>query len=316
MPLPTDEKRLALAKEVVQSFDDLNGVHPGFRPAHAKGRLLSGAFSPTPEAAGLSKAVHFNTPSTPVVLRFSDFAGIPAAADNNPQQTTPRGCAFRFQLGAHQHTDIVAHSIDGFPVRTAPEFVEFLNAIRASGPDVPHPNPVEQFLGSRPKAIAFVQPRPIPTSFARENYFSVTAYKFIDSAGAVRHVRYRVVPGAGTEYLTDAQLATKGPDFLMEELAARLAAGPIVMQLWVQIAADGDIVDDATEHWPENRPQVLLGTITLTAPVPPDDVEGRRIIFDPIPRLEGVEPSADPLLEPRADVYVMTGKRRRAADGV
>jgi len=316
MPLPTDEKRLALAKEIVQSFDDLNGVHPGFRPAHAKGRLLSGSFSPTPEAAGLSKAVHFNTPSTPVVLRFSDFAGIPAAADNNPQQTTPRGCAFRFQLGEHKHTDILAHSIDGFPVRTAPEFVEFLNAIRASGPDVPHPNPVEQFLGSRPKALAFVQPRPIPTSFARENYFSVTAYKFVDSAGTVRHVRYRVVPGAGTEYLSDAQLATKGPDFLMEELATRIAAGPIVMQLWVQIAGDGDIVDDATEHWPENRPQVLLGTITLTAPVPPDDVEGRRIIFDPIPRLEGVEPSADPLLEPRADVYVMTGKRRRAADGV
>ncbi len=87
------------------------------------------------------------------------------------------------------------------------------------------------------------------------------------------------------------------------------------MQLWVQIAADGDIVDDATEHWPAERPQVLLGVLTLTTLVPNDDAEGARIIFDPIPRVDGIEPSADPLLEARADVYVMTGKRRRAAFG-
>ena len=37
MPLPTDEKRLALAKEVIAGFDKVNGHHPGFRPAHAKG---------------------------------------------------------------------------------------------------------------------------------------------------------------------------------------------------------------------------------------------------------------------------------------
>lgn len=86
------------------------------------------------------------------------------------------------------------------------------------------------------------------------------------------------------------------------------------MNLWVQIANDGDVVDDATEHWPAERPQVLLGVITLTGLVPENDPEGRRIIFDPIPRVEGIEPSADPLLEPRADVYLMTGRRRRAAD--
>ena len=42
--------------------------------------------------------------------------------------------------------------------------------------------------------------------------------------------------------------------------------------------------------------------------------EGRRIIFDPIPRVAGIEPSADPLLEQRADVYVLSGKRRREQD--
>ena len=226
------------------------------------------------------------------------------------------GCAIRFHLGPHAHTDIVAHSTDSFPTRTAEEFVEFLGAIHASGPDAPHPNPIERFLGSHPKALAFVQmPKPIPTSFARESFFSVTAYKFIDGAGSVRHVRYRVLPEAGNEYLDAAGATAKGPDFLMEELAQRLAGGPVKMRIEVQIAAAGDVVDDATVPWPAGREQILLGTVTLVNVVPKDDAEGSRIIFDPIPRVEGIEPSADPLLEPRADAYVMSGRRRRSESG-
>jgi len=315
MPLPTDPKRLALAERVVQELDDLNGaVHPGYRPAHAKGSLLAGFFNPTSEAAALSRAPHFHTPSSPVIVRFSDFAGVPGVPDNDPNFSSPHGCAVRFQLGEHIHTDIVAHSADGFPVRTAAEFVEFIHAIHASGPDVPHPTPIEQFLGSHPKALAFVQmPKPIPTSFARESYFGVTAHKFIDASGTSRHVRYRILPDAGNEYVDAEGAAAQGSNFLMEELADRLARGPIKMNIWVQIAKDGDVVDDATEHWPGERPQVLLGVVALTGLVPEDDIEGRRIIFDPIPRVEGIEPSADPLLETRADVYVMTGRRRRVA---
>jgi catalase len=316
MPLPTDEKRLALAKEVVQAFDDFHGVFPGHRPAHAKGILLAGTFVPTPDAAALSTAPHFQA-ETPVFLRFSDFAGIPMAADNDPNQGSPRGCAIRFRLGAHQHTDIVAHSTDGFPVRTAQEFIEFLRAIKASGPDVPHPTPIEQFLGSHPKALAFVQvPKPIPTSFAHESFYAVSAFKFINASGGTQYGRYRILPAAGNEYLTDEQAAARGPNFLMEEAANRVSSGTIVLQIWAQLAKEGDVVDDATVPWPADRPVVLLGTITLNQRVPDDDVEGRRIIFDPIPRVAGIEPSADPLFEQRADVYVVTGKRRRAQAGI
>lgn len=316
MPLPTDEKRLALAKEVVQAFDNVNGPHPGHRPAHAKGQLAAGTFTPAPEAAKLSRAPHFHAAETPVIARFSDSTGIPNVPDNDPSISGPRGLAVRFQLGDHVHTDIISHSTDGFPVRTAGEFAELLRAVHASGPNVPHPTPIEQFLGGHPKALAFVQtPKPIPTSFARETYFSVTAYRFIDPSGVERHVRYRLKPEAGNDHLDAAGAAAKGPDFLMEELAARLSAEPIKMQLWVQIAEEGDIVDNATEHWPEERAQVLLGVVTLNRLVPNDDADGKRIIFDPIPRVDGIEASADPLLEARGDVYLMTGRRRREEQG-
>ena len=316
MPLPTDEKRLALAGEVIETFDKVNGgVHAGFRPAHAKGQLIAGSFTPSPEAAELSTAPHFHAASTPVVARFSDFTGIPVIPDNDPN-ASPRGFAIRFQLGEHKHTDIVTHSADGFPARTAEELVEFLNAVHATTPDSPHPNPVEQFLGSHPKTLAFVQiPKPIPTSFAHESFFGVNAFILVNAAGVRRHIRYRIVPSAGREHLNAAAAAAKGPNFLFEELPVRLAAGPIQMQLWAQLAGEGDILDDATEPWPETRPQVLLGVITLTGLVPNDHPDGKRIIFDPIPRVEGIEPSADPMLEERADAYIVSGRRRRAAAG-
>jgi catalase len=41
--------------------------------------------------------------------------------------------------------------------------------------------------------------------------------------------------------------------------------------------------------------------------------EQKHIIFDPIPRVEGVEASDDPLLDVRASVYLISGKQRREA---
>jgi len=72
--------------------------------------------------------------------------------DNHPD-ASPRGMAIRFHLAGHVHTDIIAHSVDAFPVRTAEEFVEFLRAIHASGPCAANPTPVEKFLSTHPAAL-------------------------------------------------------------------------------------------------------------------------------------------------------------------
>jgi catalase len=47
MPLPTDERLLALSQESLNQFDTIFGLNPGFRPAHAKGTLLTGMFTPS-----------------------------------------------------------------------------------------------------------------------------------------------------------------------------------------------------------------------------------------------------------------------------
>src|SRR5712691_6193559 len=209
MPLTTDEKLLTFSREVIEAFDKAaGGVHPGFRPGHAKGILLTGVFTPSSEAASLTRAPHVQPGSTPVTVRFSDFAGIPTVPDNDPQGASPRGCAIRFHLADHVHTDIVAHSVDAFPARTAGGFLEFLNALIATDPAGPHPNAIEQFLGAHPAALAFVQtPKPIPSSFAMESFFAVSAFKFTNADGLSRYGRYRVLPVAGNDYLDEAGAA-------------------------------------------------------------------------------------------------------------
>jgi catalase len=314
MASSTVDPAAALSQDLLQAFDDVNGYHPGFRPAHAKGVFLSGTFTPSLESRSLTRAPHIQRPSTPVTVRFSDFAGFPTVADNDPNNSSPRGLAVRFHLAEHVHTDIVSHSTDGFPTRTAEEFLEFLRAVHASGPDAPKPTPIEQFLATHPKALAFVQaPKPIPTSFAHESFFSVTAYKFINESSAARFGRYRLLPDAGSDYLTAPAAAEKSQDFLIEEIAGRVASAPVTFNIVLQLAEEGDEVADATIKWPESRQQVPFGVVELTAVIPPDDKDARRIIFDPLPRVDGIEPSGDPLLEPRANIYLMSGRRRRAA---
>src|SRR5215472_13784821 len=293
MPLPADEKLLALSNDLLQQLDAIFSVHPGFRPAHAKGLMLNGTFTPSAEASSLTRAPHATRPSTPVLARFSNSTGIPLLPDSDPN-ADPRGLAIRFVLGEHVHTDIIGHSTDGFPTRTGQEFLEFLGALAASGPSKASPSPIEAFLGTHPKALAFVQaPKPTPSSFARESYFGVTAMRFTNKDGIGRYGRYRIVPEAGTDYLTDA--TAKSANFLFDELAKRIASGAIEFRILVQLANDGDIVDDATIHWPEDRTLFDLGKIILTEPVADNAHEQKHIIFDPIPRVDGIDPSADPL---------------------
>ncbi|HEY6343788.1 MAG TPA: catalase family peroxidase [Bryobacteraceae bacterium] len=304
MPLPSDEKIVQNAQDLLAQLDAMFGLHPGYRSAHAKGMMLSGTFTPSTEAVSLTRAPHLTRSSTPVTVRFSDGTGLPSIPDNAPE-ANPHGLAIRFHLADRVHTDIVSHATDGFPTRTGQEFLDLLRALATGDPSA--------FLAAHPAALAFVQtPKPSPASFATEAYFGVTAFRFINQQGLTRYGRYRIVPDAGLAHLDDAAANSKGEHYLFEELTRRLAAGPIRFSIVVQIANDSDTVNDATIHWPADRPLVPFGAVQLTAQAPDDEFH-RRIIFDPIPRVDGIEASDDPLLELRAAIYLLSGRRRRGA---
>jgi catalase len=305
----------SLAADLLAVLDQLSGgVHPGLRPAHAKGTMYAGTFIPAPGAADLTRAPHAARPSTPVTVRFSTSAGLPTVPDNDAKGSSPQGMAIRFHLADHVHTDIVAHSHNGFPVRTGEEFLAFLRAVAASGPGAPAPPPIAAFLATHPAAKAFVEaPKPIPASFARQSYFAVTAFKFTNADGVSRFGRFRTQPEDGPEFLSPEQAAGKTSDFLAAEMSERLGRGPVRLRVVVQLAQDEDEVTDATAVWPDTRELVEFGTLALTERIDELAPERRKVIFDPVPRVEGIDSAGDPLTEIRSEIYLLSGRRRRAA---
>ena len=159
-------------------------------------------------------------------VRFSIASGVPDCGRKRPGGDGSAGDGHSISSGRRNiHTDIVAHSHDGFPVHTPEEFLEFVRAAAASGSSAPPPPPIVAFLATHPAAKSFVEaPKPLPVSFTRQAYFAVTAFKFTNADGC-RSVSADSASALllGSEFLTEEQAAKKPADFLDAEMATRLA---------------------------------------------------------------------------------------------
>jgi len=300
--------------ELIQQIAGLMSQSPsgkaGQRFAHAKGIVCQGAFEASPEAASISRAAHFRGGSVPVTVRFSDGASDAAVADTSPD-AAPQGMAIRFMVG--RGTDIVAISHNGFIVGTGEEFLALLKAQAATDPSKPHPWPIEGFIGSHPHALKFVQDlKAIPASFVQESFYANNAFRFIDSKGKVQAGRYQIVPAGGSQYLDDRAVKSKSPDFLREELRARLAGGPVKFRLILQLAGLGDRTSDGSVVWPDDRKKIELGVITISSVVADNAAAERDLAFDPIRLTDGIELSDDPLPVLRSAVYAISVAHRRS----
>ena len=307
---PASQK--SLAEQLVDAFNGVFGVHPGIRANHAKGVVLEGRFTPSPSAASVSKAAHFqkHKKPIPVTVRFSDGSGLPTVSDTDEM---PRGMAVKFNLPDGSKTDIVVLSFNGFPVATAEEFRDFLLAIAASGPDAPKPTAFDNFLGAHPAAKAFVEtPKPPPVSYATLPYFGINAFKFTNTKGVPTLARYQLVPVAGTQFLTREQVAKMGPDYLTDEIRERVRHGAVKFKLLVQVAERDDKTDDATMVWSESRKKVELGTITITKAVADSQAAEKKLLFVPGALVPGIE-AADPMIAARSAAYIVSLSRRAQA---
>lgn len=215
-----------------------------------------------------------------MIARFSSSTGIPDLPDTDPNGN-PRGFALRFSLAEtprRVHTDIISHSVPFFPAPDGQSALEFFQSI---------PNgTIGEYVASHPAALAFVQaPKPFPSSFGREAYYSVNAFKLVSTDGKGTFVRYRFVPVAGEDHLSDDAAKEKSANYLFDGVPETLKTGPIQFQLKAQVAQDGDVTDDNTKHWPDDREIVDLGLVSLESVY--EDADQKTIIFDPVPRVEG-----------------------------
>jgi catalase len=299
------------AEQAVEAANQSFGRHRGHRALHAKGTLLRGAFTATPEAASLTRAAHMQGEPVAVTARVSNGGGNPHVPDYAPDV---RGLAVKLYLPDGSRTDIVAQSAPRFPVRTPEAFVELLRAARP-GPAIAWKFPA--FLVRHPDAIARM-PANIPTlrppaSYATCNYYAVHAYRFVDGSGGSRYVRYKFVPEAGRAYLGPLQARRRGRDYLQEEIRERVRRGPVRFTLELQIAGPGDDVNDPSSRWQAGRRRVRAGTLELTALDTEREVGGDVLVFDPSRVTDGIEPSDDPVLRFRPGAYSESVARRSPA---
>lgn len=295
----------------------VDALHTAFgdhhvRAVHAKGIIATGSFEPSAEASQLSHAPLFNGKSVPVLVRFSDFTGIPNIPDTDGN-ANPRGMAVKFKLDDGSSMDIVSHSFNGFPTATAAEFRELLLAIGASGADAAKPTALDGFLQSHPLAKTFLTTqKPLPQSYLSLEYFGVNAFQYANANGSKAFVRYRLVPTAGEKFLAEDQIAGAGPDYLQQELPTHLAKGAVVFRWQAQIAGPGDAIDDPSIAWPDSRKLVELGTIRIDAVAPDQARLGDATVFMPLNVPSGITP-ADPMLTIRQGAYPISFAHRQDA---
>jgi catalase len=112
------------------------------------------------------------------------------------------------------------------------------------------------------------------------------------------------------EHLDPAEAVKKAPDFLIDELAARLAQTPVNFRLKVQLASPGDTTKDPSQPWPDRNEVVELGVLTIDKPVADSLDAQKNLLFLPGQLTEGIETSDDPMVEIRNGAYAVSFSRR------
>ena len=296
-------------QQMVDALYSAFGDHHS-RAVHAKGIMAVGSFAPSPDAAAISRASIFSHGSLPIVVRFSDFTGIPEIPDTIGD-ANPRGFAIKFTLPDGSTADCVAHSFNGFPTATSAEFRELLLAIGASGAGAAKPTALDGFLAGHPVAKIFLTTqKPAPESYATLSYFGVNAFEYEDRAGRRRLVRYRFVPAGGEAALSPELLAGKEPNYLQTELPERLSKAPAEFIWYAQIAEASDAVDNPSIAWPESRKLVKLGVIRIDRMAPDPEAADKATMFSPLNVPPGIAP-ADPMLAIRQAAYPLSFRHRQ-----
>jgi catalase len=297
--------------QFVDAFNAVFGKQrPGVRANHAKGVDLQGEFQPSTSASTVTKAPHLQKASVPITVRFSNFGGNPTVSDADAL-ASPRGMSIRFHLPGGSDTDIVAHSYNGFPVATADELREFVLAIAASGPGIAKPTPLDEFLGAHPIAKKFLESQiPPPVSYGSVSYYGVNTFRFTNAQGTVTFGRYQIRAADGDKSLSTAEVAKADPSYLTKEIRERVACGPVRFTLVLEIAEQGDKLDDPSIAWPPTRRKVELGTIEITQAVIDSAAAERQLLFNPGALLPGIE-AEDPMIQARSAVYLASYERRK-----
>jgi catalase len=296
---------------MINTFEQLNGVHSGFRRNHAKGVCFRGYFESNGQGARYSKAALFPAGRVPVIGRFSLGGGQPYAADS---PGAVRALAVLFQLPNGEEWRMAMIDLPVFPVQNVGQFRELL---LASAPDPEtgkvDPEKMKSFVAAHPasaKALPLIQARAVSSGFADATYFGLSAFYFVDGQGRRTPVRWAMIPEQPFRPNETSDPEKTDKNYLFDALIAAVRQGPQRWRLQVTLGEPGDPTGDATIPWPDSRQKVDVGVLVVEAIESEEVSHARDINFDPTLIPSGVALSDDPLLSARAAAYSQSFTRR------
>ena len=221
---------------MINTFEQVNGPHPGFRRNHAKGVCFGGYFESNGRGVALSKASVFLRGRVPIIRRFALAGGQPYVGDA-PQ--TVRSMAILFKLPGGEEWRTGMNNIPVFSVNTAQGFYDQLLA-SALDPATGNPDRAKMnaFLAKHPesaKAMQLIRSRPVSSGFENSTYNSLNAFHFINASGAVVPVRWAMVPVQPFEPTSTAPPGHADQNYLFDALIASIHSHPLEWHLVITV---------------------------------------------------------------------------------
>jgi catalase len=299
------------ANDFIELFAKLGGAHPGMRKAHAKGVCAAGSFQATSAASEYSSSILFSEESTsdalPALIRFSLGGPNPTADERTPGT---RGVGIQLTLADGSKYNITGNNTPVFTGKNPETFFGFLETLLPDENGKPNPAKTGAYIAANPSvqpALAYARSNPAPASFARSDYFGIHTFFFENDQGEQTKFRWHLSPDAGVLGLTAEETESLPAEFLEDRLKEEIAQGNVSFTLTAAIGNEEDSVIDPSQQWPEERPVIELGTLTITS------AGGEACVntnFDPNVVASGIKTSDDPVLKMRTPAYgISFGKR-------
>ncbi|MFT7260537.1 MAG: catalase [Glaciecola sp.] len=294
------------AIDVVDIFEKLGGKHPGFRKAHAKGMCASGTFVPAPNEHFKGAALLENG-DLPVSMRFSLGGANPNSDERAPGT---RGLGMQIKLPNGSFHTFTGNNFPVFAGKDPETFFGFLSTLL----------PDENGKTDLAKTMAFIKANPsvqanamwnqqaqTPASWANTGFFGLHTFYFNQANGEKTKFRWDIQPSLGVKTLDKDEAAKMPEEFLVDTFAKQLKEGIVSFTIMASLGEAEDSEIDPSQQWPDTRPQVALGTVTVTAN---GGDACKNTNFDPNMMSAGFTPSADPILRMRSPAYAISlGKR-------
>ncbi|CAD7697671.1 unnamed protein product [Ostreobium quekettii] len=309
---------------LLEKLAHLNRERIPERLVHATGTTAKGFFEVTKDVSNFTFADFLSEPGkkTDVIVRFS--TGVPSRGGAETVRD-PRGFAVKFYTNEGNY-DLVGNNMPVFFIRDAMKFADMVHAFK--------PNPVTN-LPNNWRMVDFFSHLPesvhmfthvfddigIPKDYRHMNGFGVHTFKWINSEGKERLVKYHWKSSQGVESLLDEEaqaIGGKDQKHMTRDLLTSIANGDFpewVLHVQLMDPSTAASLDfdplDVTKTWPEDRfPLVEVGRMVLDKNINNFFNENEQVAFSPALVVPGITYSEDKLLQGRIFAYTDTQRYR------